>query len=232
VQRAWCFPRAVVGASMPALTQASRPGMGNAVHWPMAAGVAGSVEGQWCVRLVGSAFEDLPCDNCVEGVALRLVSWSLEDGGVGVIYVRTEQMLQIGWCTARSCLWNGPMLGVVRGKASGVTVMRQCIGKCWQADDAPASQGRRGRGSKSGLIASCSHPPHSRTTDEESSTYIIGGQLRRSGRPRNVSIWGQPRPRLPWLGGSFDCIVFAVERIKEGGITSFRRAVHDNIHGL
>jgi len=42
-----------------------------------------------------------PCGtewNGVEGRAARLVSWSLGDGGLAFIYVRSEQMLQAGWC--------------------------------------------------------------------------------------------------------------------------------------
>jgi hypothetical protein len=76
-----------------------------------------------------------------------------------------------------------------------------------------------GRGGKSGLIASCSHPLPSRITDEESSTYIINGQLGVLGGRGTSAFGGQPR--LPWFCGSFDCIVFAMEEAKEGGIASF-----------
>jgi hypothetical protein len=61
----------------------------------MATGVAGSGEGQkqWCALHAGS----VRLLRLVAGMDVRLVSWSLEDGGLEVIYVRTEEMLQAGW---------------------------------------------------------------------------------------------------------------------------------------
>jgi hypothetical protein len=46
---------------------------------------------------VGSAF-DGPLWHGMEGRAARLVRWSSGNGALEVIYVRSEEMLQAGWC--------------------------------------------------------------------------------------------------------------------------------------
>jgi len=88
-QLPWCFSRGAVGAKVPALTQASRPGMCAAAHEPMAAGFACKWRGSGVYNSVGSAF-DRALWYRVElsgRKAARLVSWSLEDGGTWTYFM-------------------------------------------------------------------------------------------------------------------------------------------------
>lgn len=139
-----------------------------------------------------------------------------------VLYVISEEMLQEVWCVGIGSVGRSDVESFVRGGSKLCNCDEKMYWQSWHAGDAPAWKGTRTRGevgqvsNVSSLAAAIRCLAH--TIDEESNTYIIDFQLGLWGAEEILDLGGQLW--LPWLRGSFNCIVFAVE-LEEGGIGSF-----------